>query len=116
MDDGIEANDSRQGRVGNLEGPHIASLKRNVRIQTPRPFDHLCRKVDAAHAHKPILQVARNLAGPAADFTNLALTFHGFGKLVEQFTDKWLSLQFIKKLGDKLIQYTIVTLFVSLFF
>src|SRR5437764_14188425 len=98
MDDGIEANDSRQGRVGNLEGPHIASLKRNVRIQTPRPIDHICRKVDAAHTHKTILQVARSLAGPAADFTNIALTFHGFGKLASQVTSNWPSVQFLKKL------------------
>src|SRR5436309_836652 len=109
MDDGIEADDSRQGGVRNLQGPHIASLKRNVRTQTPRPFDHLFRKVDTAHAHLTILQVTRNLPRPAADFTNLALSSHNLSKLMEQLAVKRLSLQFIEELVNVSLHHAIVT-------
>src|SRR5947208_1708480 len=94
VDDRIEADDPGQRSTGQFERQHVAARERYVWIQLARKRDHLLRQVKPAHVDAAILQVARDLAGPAADLTNLPQPAHAPSELCKQLAVKGLSLQF----------------------
>src|SRR5687768_4724859 len=83
MNDGVKANDAGQRCFFELEVEHIAALELDVGMKATSLLDHLRRKIDAAHGHAAILQIAGDVSGPASELADHSLSANAVGEAIE---------------------------------
>jgi hypothetical protein len=84
VDQRVESDDARQRSVWELERPHVADAELDLRRAPAGLLDHAGRQVDPEHPGTLLVEIARHVAGPAAEIDDGPTVAHLLREPVQQ--------------------------------
>src|SRR5436309_2292414 len=108
VDQRVEGDDPREGRVGERQGQHVALLEGDPGIAAPRQLDHPGREVEAEDVDAARREITPDVGGPAAHVPHPAAAGDRRREAIEPGAVEGLLLQLVEEgrrvlLGDAVV-------------
>jgi hypothetical protein len=94
MHNGIESNNTPKAGIGNFEITHVTNAKLDGGIEAGSDSDHLRGEIDAEDLNALLVEIARNMSGPAAEITDQTAITCFFRESIQQVPVERLTIKF----------------------